>query len=201
MDSPFLMEEQIMSFEVLHFRGSEKVFKEHKLVRNVNETLQYIDDVLHGSQYKGELFKQALDEMGWRNNGSLKIFEERRYQYKGFKKGIAIEANFSTYEFIVEGLARLQIGFDKQKVDAGILLLTSQRSEKSPYGSTSELVKEDVEKFLYPTFTVPVAVVLYDLSPSPVHAGASPTASRSDTPPVAQSNQKGGKSNEHSTSP
>ena len=62
---------------------------------------------------------------------------------KGFKKGVAIEGNFAVYEYILEGLLRLQIGFDKGMIETGILILTSKRSENSPYGSTSQMVKEE----------------------------------------------------------
>jgi hypothetical protein len=44
---------------------------------------------------------------------------------------VAIEGNFASYEYILEGLFRLQIGFDKGRVETGILMLTSERSEKS----------------------------------------------------------------------
>jgi hypothetical protein len=102
--------------------------------------------------------------MQWRENGNvdLKILDGRRYMYKGVKRGVAIEGNFSVYEFILEGLLRLQIGFDKGKIETGILLLTSKRSEKTPYGSTSKMVKEEIE-MLYPTISMPVSVVLFDL--------------------------------------
>lgn len=149
-------------FEILHFRDSDKILKQKKMVNDVKETLQYIDDVLTGVQFKGELFRQALDEMGWRHNGTLNILEGRRYMYKGFKKGVAIDGNFSAYEFILEGLLRLQIGYDKGILETGILLLTSKRSEKSPYGSTSKMVKEEIE-MLYPTISMPVTVALFDL--------------------------------------
>jgi len=149
-------------FETLHFRDSEKILKQKKMGNDVKSTLQYIDDVLTGVQFKGELFRQALDEMGWRENGTLNILEGRRYMYKGFKKGVAIEGNFSAYEFILEGLLRLQIGYDKGILETGILLLTSKRSEKSPYGSTSKMVKEEIE-MLYPTISMPVTVALFDL--------------------------------------
>ncbi len=149
-------------FEILHFRGSDKILKQKKMVNDVKETLQYIDDVLSGSLYKGELSRQALDEMGWRHNGTLNILEGRRYMYKGFKKNVAIEGNFSAYEFILEGLLRLQIGYDKGMLETGILILTSKRSEKSPYGSTSKMVNEEIE-MLYPTISMPVTVALFDL--------------------------------------
>ena len=130
--------------------------------KNIKVTLEYVDSVLTGSLYKRELFRQALDEMDWRKNGSLNILDGRRYQYKGFKKKVAIEGNFSAYEYILEGLLRLQIGFDKKLIETGILLLTSKRSEKSPLGNSKDLAKSEVEQ-LYPTISLPVSIVLYDL--------------------------------------
>ena len=151
-----------MSFEIMHFRGSDKILKGKNMVKDVKVTLEYVDDVLAGSLYKRELFRQALDEMDWRKNGSLNILDGRRYQYKGFKNKVAIEGNFSAYEYILEGLLRLQIGFDKRLIETGILLLTSKRSEKSPLGNSKDLAKSEVEE-LYPTIKVPVSIVLYDL--------------------------------------
>ena len=152
-----------MSFEMLHFRDSEKVLKARNLGKDVQATLHYLDDVLYGSIHRRELLRQALEEMEWRhNNEDLIILEGRRYQFKGFKKGVAIEANFSAYEFILEGLVRLQIGFDKKRINSGILLLTNLRSEKTPYGSTRKMVEEDIQN-LHPTISLPVSVALFDL--------------------------------------
>ena len=151
-----------MSFEMLHFRGSDKILKGKKMVKDVKNTMEYIDDVLCGSLYKRELFRQAFEEMDWRRNGSLSILDGRRYQYKGFKNKVAIEGNFSAYEYILEGLLRLQIGFDKKLIETGILLLTSKRSVKSPLGNSKDLAKSEVED-LFPTIKLPVSIVLYDL--------------------------------------
>jgi len=92
----------------------------------------------------------------------LNFLDGRGYQFKGFKKGVAIEGNFSAYEFILEGLVRLQIAFDKKKIDSGILLLTSARSERTPYGSTRKMLEEDIQN-LYPTISLPVSLGLFDL--------------------------------------
>ena len=153
-----------MPYEIYHFRGSERILKDKNLDNDVRATLEYVNDVLYGTLHRGELFRQALDEMKWRENGTdeLKILEGRRYMYKGVKRGVAIEGNFSAYEFILEGTLRLQIGFDKGKIEAGILLLTSKRSEKTPYGSTAQMVKEEIE-MLYPTISMPVSIALFDL--------------------------------------
>ena len=124
-------------------------------------TLQYLEDMLHGTLYKRELTLLALNDCDWRE-GDLSILDGRRYQYKGFKKGVAIEGNFASYEYILEGLFRLQIGFDKGRIETGILMLTSERSEKSRLGTSVELAKAEVEQ-LYPTISMPVTIALFDL--------------------------------------
>jgi hypothetical protein len=108
--------------------------------------------------------------MDWRENGSLNILEGRRYQYKGVKKGIAIEGNFSAYEYILEGLFRLQVGFDKGRIETGILMLTSMRSEKSSLGTSRELAIAEVD-MLYPTISMPVSIALFDLGPPIISNG------------------------------
>jgi hypothetical protein len=147
--------------EIIHFRGSEKIMKKKKLEKDVAATLQYLEDTLHGTLYKRELTIQALKECDWRE-GDLSILDGRRYQYKGFKNGVAIEGNFASYEYILEGLFRLQVGFDKGRIETGILMLTSERSEKSRLGTSIELAKLEVEQ-LYPTISMPVTIALFDL--------------------------------------
>jgi len=152
-----------MPFEVIHFRESEKILKEKRLVKDVKETLEYIDDALYGTIYRRELLRQALDEMNWRENGSLNIIDGRRYQYKGFKNGVALEGDsFASYEYLWTGLLRLQVGFDKGLIETGILMLTAARSEKSSYGTSRDLAEDEVE-LLYPTISMPVSIALFDL--------------------------------------
>jgi hypothetical protein len=162
------MEVVIMPFEILHFRGSDKIIKSKNMEKDVQITLEYINDALYGSIYRGELLRQALDEMDWRenDNGELKILDGRRYMFKGLKRGIAIEGNFSVYEYILEGLFRLQVGFDKGNIETGILILTSMRSEKSSLGTSWEIAEAEVE-MLYPTISMPVSIALFDLG-SPI---------------------------------
>ena len=161
-----------MPFEILHFRGSDQIIKDKNLDGDIMSTLTCVDDALHGSIYRGELLRQALDEMDWRENGNgeLKILDGRRYMYKGVKRKVAIEGNFSVYEYILEGLFRLQIGFDKGRIETGILMLTSMRSEKSSYGTSRDLAIAEVE-MLYPTISMPVSIALFDLGPPIISNG------------------------------
>ena len=151
-----------MPFEIMHLRGSDKILRDKNMENDVLFTLSYLNDALYGSLYKGELMRLALSEMDWRENGLLNILDGRRYQYKGFKKGVAIEGSFASYEFILEGLFRLQVGFDKGMIETGVLMLTAQRSEKSSYGSSRDLAANEVEQ-LYPTISMPVSIALFDL--------------------------------------
>ena len=147
-------------FEILHFRESEKILLDKNLLNDVQATMQYVDDVLTGALYKRELLRMALEEMDWTQDADfMRIIDGRRYMYKGVKRGIAIDGNISAYEYILEGLVRLQIGYDKQRIDAGILLVNAKRSDKSPFGTTADLIKMEIET-LYPTIHLPVAVCL-----------------------------------------
>ncbi len=151
-----------MSFEIMHFRGSDKILQKKNMAKEITLTMEYLNDVLYGTFRRSELLRQALEEMDWRPKGELNILDGRRYFYKGIRKRVAIDGSFSSYEFIQDGLLRLQIGMDKGKIDMGILLLTSLRSDKSPYGSTRALVEQEID-YLYPTISVPVTIVLFDL--------------------------------------
>jgi hypothetical protein len=152
----------LMPFEIMHFRDAEKILLKKRMEKDVQVTLEYVSDALYGSLYRGELLRQALDEMGWRENETLNILEGRRYTYKGMKNKVAIEGNFAAYEFILEGLLRLQLGFAKGKIDMGILMLTSHRSEKSSYRTSADLAKAEVQ-MLYPTISLPLTIALFDL--------------------------------------
>ena len=151
-----------MPFEIMHFRGSDKILRDKNMENDVLFTLSYLNDALYGSLYKGELMRLALAEMDWRENGLLNILDGRRYRYKGFKKGVAIEGSFAAYEFILEGLFRLQVGFDKGLIETGVLMLTAQRSEKSSYGTSRDLAENEIEQ-LYPTISMPVSIALFYL--------------------------------------
>lgn len=151
-----------MPFEILHFRDSARVIHDRGMTSEITETLQYIENVLFRSFYRGNFLKTALEDMGWRENGLLRILDGRRYEFKGFRNRIAIEANLYVYEYLWDGLFRLQLGYDHGSLDCGLLLLSSQRSERSPLGTSQEIVTREIEA-LYPTISLPVSIVLFDL--------------------------------------
>lgn len=151
-----------MSYEILHFRNANQIIKEKKMTKEVKQVMDYLNDALFGTNHKSELLRQVLTEMNWRQNGDLNILDGRRYFYKGFKNRVAIDGSFSSYEYIQDALLRLQVGFDKKKIDMGIVMITAQRSDKSKLGTTKDLVSKEIE-MLHPTISLPVIIVLFDL--------------------------------------
>lgn len=152
-----------MPFTTVYFREAEAMIKAYRMKKNISATLNDLDQSLATFYYRGLAVRSVLDDAGWREESSnLNILEGRRYQYKGFWQRIAIEANLYNYEYLWEGLFRLQLGFDQGKLDAGILILPGNRSDKSPLGNSVDLVKLEIEA-LYPTISLPVAVVLFEV--------------------------------------
>ena len=136
-----------MSYQLYHVRDAEAILKEKKLLTHLTDTLKEIDQSVQGRTYKGTTLKSTLELMGWRDQpSSLSILEGRRYAYKGLYKRVALEANLINYEDILNCLFRLQVGFDRGLLDTGVVLLNSQRSEKSPLGSSFELAKPGCRK-------------------------------------------------------
>ncbi len=152
-----------MEFEIIHFRDAKKILEEKRMLKDVNITCEYIFDNLVGTTYRRDILRDALEAMDWRQeNVDLKILPGRRYMYKGVKGDIAMDGSFSSYEYLHTGLLRLQLGYDKGTVESGVLLLTSTRSEKSPYGNTADMLKDEMQ-MLFPTISLPVSICLFDL--------------------------------------
>jgi len=152
-----------MSVEIIHFRDADKLLKSQRMEKEVRLMLENLDQRLHSGESQKEAVKKALSEAGWREKlEALKILSDRRYSYKGFRNGVALEANFSFYEYLQPGLFRLQLGFDKGLLTQGILAITGQRSDKSKLGSSLELAKREVEE-LYPTISLPVTIAVFNL--------------------------------------
>ena len=152
-----------MNFEIIHFRDAQQILEDKDMLDDLNITCEYIHDALAGFSYSREILRSALEDMNWREEGmNFNILEGRRYRYKGVKGDIAMDGNFSAYEYLHTGLFRLQVGYDKGNIVSGVLLLPSQRSEKSPYGNTLDMLKSEME-LLYPTISMPVSICLFDL--------------------------------------
>jgi hypothetical protein len=191
-----------MSFELLHFRGADKILKKKNMDHVVKVTCDYIDTVLYGTLCKGGLLRQALEECDWRQDpAQLKILDGRRYAFKGLRNGIAIDGQFSSYESIWDSLFRLQIGWAQKKIDGGIVLVTGQRSEKTPYGSTKDLIKKEID-LLFPTISVPVSIAVFDLGKPGAYleaeAKAEASSIKKDVQPKGPQLEKGERS-ENST--
>ena len=135
-----------MDYEIIHFRDAKLILEDKDMLTDLVLSCEYIYNELTGISYTREILRSALDDMNWREDATtLNILEGRRYRYKGLKGEIAMDGNFSSYEYLHTGLFRLQVGYDKGNIVSGVLLLPSQRSEKSPYGNTLDMLNTEME--------------------------------------------------------
>jgi hypothetical protein len=152
-----------MAYEILYFNDVKEIIQKNNLEQMIDDTCRWIEEELPGTRHSDVTLKCILEDCGWRENPeSLRIINGRRYRFKGYLKKAAVEANLGYYEFLWEGLFRLQVGYDKGAVEMGILMLNGRRSDKSPLGNSLDLVVEEIDE-LYPTISLPVAVILFDL--------------------------------------
>ena len=157
-----------MPWEIIHFRESEKIIKKKGLLKDLAKTLDYINRLLYDRRHFRGPLRRALADKGWREEmDTLCFMDGRRYRYKGFRDGVGIESDLATYEGILCGIFRLQIGYDRGLLETGVLLVNGQRGENSRLGTSYELAKREVED-LFPTISMPVAVVLFDLGMPPI---------------------------------
>ena len=73
-------------FELVHFRGADKIIKEKKMANGVKQLMEYLHDCLFGTRYKGELMRQALTEMDWRQNGDTENSGRTQILLQRFQK-------------------------------------------------------------------------------------------------------------------
>lgn len=149
-----------MAYEMLHFRGSQEAIQNLNMEQPLMETLDYVDLVVQDSSWKGTMLTEVLEETGWRNSEDLVIIPNRRYKYKGYMGALAIEGNLTIHEYMLEGLFRMQIGYDKESVQAGVLLL-GNRKWTTPFQDNKQLLDFEIRE-LYPTISLPVSVALFD---------------------------------------
>lgn len=149
-----------MAYSMFQFRDFNEIIKELHMDQALTETLDYLDLALQGAIWKGTLVNQVLEETGWRDDENIQVIPKRRYKYKGYIGGLAIEGNVSIYEYMLEGLFRLQIGYDQERVRAGVLLL-GKRKWSFPFEDSHELLTWEIES-LYPTISLPVGVALFE---------------------------------------
>jgi len=94
-----------MPFELLHFRGAEKILKRKTWIRWLRLLANRSKRFSMGLYAKGDCFaKPWMNLTGDKIQRKLKILPGRQYAFKGWRNGIAIDGNFASYEAIWDSL-------------------------------------------------------------------------------------------------
>ncbi|WP_319408767.1 hypothetical protein [uncultured Desulfosarcina sp.] len=154
-----------MTFQLFHFRDSDRILKEKSMLCYITLTMEHVFNAIKGVYLRNTLLRTVLDEMGWHQGDVWNIIAGRRCRYLGYKNGVAIEASFTDYSYIAEGLTCLQLGYDKGQIDVGILLLTTRGIPAGKEKDTSVILNKDMGA-MEPTIRLPVCICLYDFGDS-----------------------------------
>ena len=152
-----------MPYQLYHFNGSKEFIKSNSMVSDLAMTAQHVLNTISGAFLREQLLRIALDEMGWTQGDTWNIVAGKKCRYLGCKRGVGLEANLGIYDYIVEGAMRLQVGYDKGQIDAGILLLTNQGMPKCMEEDIYPQLEKDMNA-LAPTISLPLCICLYDFS-------------------------------------
>ena len=63
-------------FELVHFRGADKIIKEKKMANGVKQLMEYLQDCLYGTRVQRRTYASGIKEMDWRQEGDLNILME-----------------------------------------------------------------------------------------------------------------------------
>ena len=99
---------------------------------------------------------------GWRENYRLVQGELHAQHFDFFKGGVAIEIEFSRYEFIYRAFIRFMAAYNANRIDVGVIITNTQNGLerikcKSSRPNYERLLEE--LNWLRPTLTVPLWVI------------------------------------------
>jgi len=103
--------------------------------------------------------KQILIKHKWATEHPIGI-TDRRYAYDGFKDGLAFEIEWSVSEKILEIILKMQYGFVKGEVEAGLIVNIRSDSKNSPILLEEAGGAKEIEEMKY-IVTVPLYLVVF----------------------------------------
>ena len=106
--------------------------------------------------------RREFGSEGWQANFQFDQGKLKTQSFDFFKKRVAIEIEFSRYEFIYGDFIRFLAAYNADKIDVGVLITSTKEGMsrikyKSP-GPSYERVCEELD-WLRPTLTVPICLI------------------------------------------
>lgn len=154
-----------VEFETLSYRHAEEILNSKVTIRReIEKAIAGVKPTMvsQGADNLTKRLQQAFIGLGWQDEFPVTDKQTHEQFFDFFKDRVAIEIEFSRYEFIYRDYFRFLSAYNEDKIDVGILITHSASGlsrVKHPSGAPSLVrVTEDLA-WLRPVVTVPIWVV------------------------------------------
>ncbi len=150
-----------MQFDTFSHRHAEEILNAHLDVKR--EVLELIGKVQQSSATSGadslhSRIIKGFAARGWKTETPVAINQPNEQRFDLFKKPVAIEIEFSRYEFLYRDYMRFLYAYNADAIEVGVLVIQSSAPKGKSYAPSLERVKADLA-WLRGTITVPLWVI------------------------------------------
>lgn len=154
-----------MQFETFNYRHAEEILNSHLAIkREIISALEEVEEasVKAGSEGLTPRICSAFIGRGWQSEVLVMENQPHEQRFDLMKDRVAIEIEFSRYEFLSRDYIRFLAAYNRDKIDVGVLITTAKsglgRIKHKAVAPYVDRVKADLE-WLRGTITVPIWVV------------------------------------------
>ena len=154
-----------MQFETSSYRHAEEILNSHLAIkREIIAALEEVEEtkVAAGSDGLTPRICSAFVERKWKKEVLVMENQPHEQRFDLLKDRVAIEIEFSRYEFLSRDYIRFLAAYNSDKIDVGVLITTSKsglaRIKHKAVAPYVDRVKADLA-WLRGTITVPIWVI------------------------------------------
>jgi Restriction endonuclease BglII len=154
-----------VQFDTFSYRHAEEILNSHLAIkRQINEVLNAVKEapVKQGPGGLTFALMAAFEGRGWSREVPVSDKEEHEQRFDLSKERVAVEIEFSRYEFLYRDYLRFLSAYNADKIDVGVLITNADSGltrTKHPSGAPSLARVQADLAWLRPTITVPIWVV------------------------------------------
>lgn len=154
-----------MQFETFSYRHADVILNSNYAVKEdiakiLNSTVAV--PVRMGKEGLTAKLSETFREHGWTGEEPLVKGEMHTQYFDFYKSRVAIEIEFSRYEFVYRDFIRFLAAYNADKIDVGVIITNTREGLKrikyKSSGPSYERIREELD-WLRPTLTVPLWII------------------------------------------
>lgn len=154
-----------VQFEALSYRHADEILNSKLSIRKeIVSSIEKVNEakVEKGSEGLAAKITEAFSTFNWKTEEPVSESQAHQQFFDLFKERVAIEIEFSRYEFIYRDYFRFLSAYNADKIDVGVLIINADpkagRVKHPAVAPSLARIKDDLA-WLRPTLTVPLWIV------------------------------------------